>query len=179
MLWAALLCLFIFVGTLLEVPPFSSTMELGETIKSSWEESKADVPVAHAELLSIQKFAETINVPPAQILDILKSKGYTVKDLQQTLGDIAKNNNTSPDRLYEEVKSGGVKPEITTTIEGSGLGKKSLEQICSERALSLEQVLQRLNEKGIEAGPEDKLKDIANKHGLKPIEIFNIIEGQH
>ena len=176
---ATLFCLFIFAATLWDVPPFSSTMRLGEVIKANWEESKADVPVAHAELLSIQEFSEKINVPAEQIVDILKSKGYKIGGPQQTLGDIAKENNTSPDQLYETVKSGGAQPQIPVTIEGSGLGKKSLEEICMERSLSLEVVLRRLEEKGIEAGPEDKLKDIANRHELKPIEIYNIIEGQN
>jgi hypothetical protein len=175
---ASLLCLIIFAGTLWEVPPFSSTMELGEFIKESWEENKADVPTAHAELLSIEEFSTKINLPPEQVFDILKSRGYKVRDLQQTLGDIAEANNTSPDKLYEEVKAAGAKPEVPNTIEGSGLGRKSLEKICTERDLPLDQVLQRLQENGIKANPEDKLKEIANAHGLEPIEIFNIIEGK-
>lgn len=175
---ATLVCLIVFVGTLWEIPPFSSTMELGEYIKESWEESKADVPAAHAELLNIKEFSEKINVPPEQILEILESKGYKVKDLQQTLGDIAKENNTSPDKLYEEVKAGGAKPDVSTSIEGSGLGKKSLEKICAERGLSLDQVLERLRKKGVEPSPDDRLKDVANKLGVTPMEVFNIIEGK-
>ena len=175
---ATLVCLIVFVGTLWEIPPFSSTMDLGEYIKESWEESKADVPAAHAELLNIKEFSEKINVPPEQILEILKSKGHKVKDFQQTLGDIAKENNTSPERLYEEVKAGGVKPDVPTTIEGSGLGKKSLEKICAERGLSLDQVLEKLRQKGVEVSPDDRLKDVANELGVTPVEVFNIIEGK-
>ncbi len=175
---ATLVCLIIFLGTLWEVPPFSSTMDLGEYIKESWGESKADVPVSHAELLNIKEFSEIINVPPEQILEILESKGYKVKDFQQTLGDIAKENNTSPDKLYEEIKTGGVKPDIPATIKGSGLGKKSLEQICAERGLSLDQVLERLRQKGVEASPDDRLSDAAKKLGITPMEVFHIIEGK-
>jgi hypothetical protein len=174
---AAVLSLVILLGTIWDIPPFSTTMNLGERFKESWEESKAEVPIAHAELLSLQDFAEKIKVPLDQAIDALKSKGYTVKDAQQTLGEIAKEHNTSPDQLYEAMKSEGVKPTVPETIEGSGLGRKTLEAICAEKGLSLDEALARLEGNGIEAKASDTLKDIANKHGKMPMDIFNIIEG--
>ena len=175
---AGLLCLFLFLGTLWNIPPFSSTMDLGEHFKQSWEEAKAEVPIAHAELLSLQEFAEKIKVPVDQILHALKSRGYKVKNVQQILGDVAKENRTSPDKLYEVIKSEGVKPSVPDTIEGTGMGKKTLNAICSEKGLSLDDVLARLEQKGIKANPNDKLKDVASKLGKTPMEIFTIIEGK-
>ncbi len=112
MIGATLLCLFIFLGTLWEIPPFSSTMELGEYFKESWEESKVETPVAHGEILSLKEFAEKTHVPIEQVLSALKSKGYTVKNTELSVGEIAKQNKTSPDKLYEALKSGGVKPGV-------------------------------------------------------------------
>ena len=175
---ATVLCLFLFLGTLWNIPPFSSTMDLGEHFKQGWEEAKAEVPIAHAELLSLQEFAEKIKVPVDQILRALKSRGYKVMNVQQTLGEIAKENRTSPDKLYEAIKSEGVKPAVPGTIEGTGMGKKTLNAICSEKGLSIEEVLARLKQKGIEANPNDKLKDVASKLGKTPMEIFTIIEGK-
>lgn len=175
---ATLLCLLLFLGTLWNIPPFSSTMALGEHFKQIWEESRAEVPIAHAELLSLQEFADKIKVPVDQILSALKSKAYKVKNVQQTLGEIAKENGTSPDKLYEAIKSEGVKPAVPSTIEGTGMGKKTLNAICSEKGLSLDKVLARLKQKGIEASPNDRLKDVASKLGKTPMEIFAIIEGK-
>ena len=175
---AALLCLFLFLGTLWNIPPFSSTMDLGEHFKQSWEEAKVEAPIAHAELLSLQEFAEKIKVPVDQILHALKSRGYKVKNVQQMLGDVAKENMTSPDKLYEVIKSEGVKPVVPDTIEGTGMGKKTIDAICSEKGLSLDDVLARLKQKGIKANPNDKLKDVASKLGKTPMEIFTIIEGK-
>ena len=175
---ATVLCLFLFLGTLWNIPPFSSTMDLGEHFKQSWEEAKAEVPIAHAELLSLQEFAEKIKVPVDQILHALKSRGYKVKNVQQILGDVAKENRTSPDKLYEVIKSEGVKPVVPDTIEGTGMGKKTIDAICSEKGLSLDDVLARLKQKGIKANPNDKLKDVASKLGKTPMEIFTIIEGK-
>ena len=175
---ATVLCLFLFLGTLWNIPPFSSTMDLGEHFRQSWEEAKAEVPIAHAELLSLQEFAEKIKVPVDQILHALKSRGYKVKNVQQILGDVAKENRTSPDKLYEVIKSEGVKPVVPDTIEGTGMGKKTIDAICSEKGLSLDDVLARLKQKGIKANPNDKLKDVASKLGKTPMEIFTIIEGK-
>ena len=175
---AAVLSLVIFLGTIWDIPPFSTTMDLGERFKESWEESKAEVPIAHAELMSIQEFAEKTKVPLDQAIDALRSKGYTVQDAQQTLGEIAKEHNTSPDKLYEAMKSEGVKPAIPETIEGSGLGRKTLEKICSEKGLSLDEALSRLKNKGIDAKGSDSLKEIANKYEKTPLDLFTIIKGE-
>lgn len=175
---ATLVCLIVFLATLADMPPFSSIMDLGEYIKDSWEESKADIPMAHGELLSLEEFAAKTQVPVDQILAALKSNGYQVKNVQQTLGEIAKENKTSPDKLYSAIKSKSEKPAVPKTIKGSGLGRKTMEEICSEKGLALNEALSRLKQKGIEASPKDKLKDIAGKIEKTPTEIFAIIEGK-
>ncbi len=175
---ATMISAVVFFGSLWNLPPFGTIMDLGEAIKESWKESKAEMPVAHAELMRLEEFSALIRVPIEQTLSTLKSKGYKVQNAQQTLGDIAKENNTSPDKLYEAIKSGGLKPVVPKTIKGTGLGRKTLESISSEKDISLNEAISRLKQKGIDAGPKDKLKDIANKHGKTPLEIFNIMEGK-
>jgi hypothetical protein len=176
--WAVLLCLFIFLGTLWDIPPFSSTMNLGNYFKDSWEESKVETPIAHGEILSLKEFAEKTNVPVEELLDALKAKGYKVKNVQQTVGEIAKENGVPPSKLYEDMKSGGVKPDVPKLGEGSGMGRKSVEGICSEVGLSLDEALARLKQKGINAKPKDTLKEIATKAKKTPMDIYNIIAGK-
>jgi len=178
MLTAILVSLLVFLFTFWNIPPFSTIMNLGENLKESWEESKVEVPIAHAELMSLQEFSATIQIPPDQALSALKSKGYAVKNVHQTLGEIAKENRTSPDKLYEAIKSGGLKPTVPKTIKGSGLGRKTLETICSEKGISLKQALSRLKQKGIDAKPGDKLNAVASKYEKTPVELFNIIKGK-
>jgi hypothetical protein len=76
------------------------------------------------------------------------------------------------------MKSEGVKPSVPETIEGTGLGRKTLDTICSEKGLSIDEVLSRLKEKGIEAKASDRLKDISGRYDKTPMEIFAIIEGK-
>jgi len=176
---AILINLLLFVATLWNIPPFSTTMNLGDRFKESWEESKAvAAPVRQAQELSLQEFAARIQAPLDQILSALKSKGFEVKNVQQTLEEIAKEYRISPDRLYEAMTSEGVKPSAPQAIEGTGLGRKTLDKICSEKGISLDEVLSRLKEKGIEAEASDRLRDISGRYEKTPMEIFAIIEGK-
>lgn len=178
LLAATFINLVIFMGSVWNVPPFSTIMYLGESAKSGWEESQAEIPIAHAELMRLEEFSALIRVPLDQTLRALKSKGFNVQNAQQTLGEIAKANKTSPDKLYEAIKLSDLKLVIPKTVKGTGLGRKTLEMISSEKGLSLDDVLSRLKKKGIEAKSKDKLNDIANKQGKTPLEIMNILEGK-
>ncbi len=75
-------------------------------------------------------------------------------------------------------KAEGAEPVIPKTIEGTGLGRKTLEAISAEKGFSLDEVISRLRQNRIEAEPADRLKDIANKDNRAPIDIFGIIEGR-
>jgi len=175
---AALLCLFIFIGTLWDIPPFSSTMELGNYFQDSWEESRVPTPVSHGELMSLKEFSEKINVPVEDVLHALKARGYRARDIQETVGGIARENGIAPSELYEVMKAGGVKPDVPKTGEGTGMGRKSVELICSEMGISVDQALAWLKQKGIQAKKNDTLKEIAGKAGKTPMEIYKIMEGK-
>ena len=175
---AILINFLLFVAILWNIPPFSTTMNLGERFKESWEESKAAAaPVRQAQELSLQEFAARIQVPVDQILSTLKSKGLEVKSVQQNLEEIARQNRTSPDKLYEAITSEGVKPSVPQAMQ-SGVGRKTLEMISSEQGLSLDDMLSRLKEKGIKAKASDRLRDISGGYDKTPMEIFAIIEGK-
>jgi hypothetical protein len=175
---AVVVCLVVFLGSIWSIPPFSTTMTIGEHFKEGWEESKATSPVRQAELLSLKDFAEIIKVPVEQITEILKSSGYTFEGIQQTVGGIAKANNVAPNKLYEDIQAGGAEPAPPKAVEGSGMGKKTLKGICEEYGLSLEEVLSRLKKLGIEAKPDDRLKDVATELGKTPLETLNALQGK-
>lgn len=44
--------------------------------------------------------------------------------------------------------------------------------------VSLDDTLSRLNKRGIDAKPGDKLKDLAGKLGVSPLEFLNMIQGK-
>ena len=176
---AILINILLFVATLWNIPPFSTTMNLGAHIKDSWEESIAvAAPARQAQELSLLVFAATIQTPADQILGFLRSMGFEVKDVHQTLEEIAKENRTSPEKLYEVMKSGGVNPSVPSQgiKKGMGMGRKTLDIICSEKSLSIDDALARLKEKGIEAKANDRMRDISDRCQKTPSEILSIFE---
>ncbi|MBN1848908.1 MAG: DUF4405 domain-containing protein [Deltaproteobacteria bacterium] len=176
---AILLNLFIFAATIWEIPPFSTTMNLGDRLKGSWEEEvTAPAPVSQAQDLTIQELASTIQVPVEQILSSLRSRGIEIQDVRKTLGEIAKEHDTSPEKLYDMMKQEGVSPNVPQDIErsGSGMGRKTIEKISSEKGIPLDEALDRLRQNGIDAKASDMLKDISVKYGISSNDIYNRIE---
>jgi len=45
------------------MPPFSSVMSYGESVKNSWSNPSTEPPAPHTELWTVAKFAETTKVP--------------------------------------------------------------------------------------------------------------------
>jgi hypothetical protein len=178
LLAATLVSLGVFLGTLWEIPPFSTTMDIGEKAKNSWEQSLQGPPVPHAERMSVKEFSAIIQASTEEILGALKSKGYRVESAEQTMEEIAENNSVSPSVLFQAVTAAGVKPALPTGIEGTGLGKKTIEMICAEKGFSIDETLSRLKDKGVDAEPGDRLKDLANRMGKKPTDILRIIQGE-
>ncbi|MBN2060671.1 MAG: DUF4405 domain-containing protein [Deltaproteobacteria bacterium] len=174
---ALLVCLIIFMGTLWEIPPFSSTMNLGEYLKESWDEAKADTPIAHGELMSLEEFAETTQISLETILKALDSKGYKITGTKQILAEIAEENNISPSELYEAMKSGGAESKAPQILEGSGFGQKTLSQVCDEYGIPLDMALANLEKTGAKAEQDTKIKDIASSIGKTPVEMIEIIKG--
>jgi hypothetical protein len=117
-------------------------------------------------------------VPEGQITGILKARGYTFDGPQQTVEEIAKANNISPSKLYEDLQAGGANPSPPKTGEGSGMGRKTLKDVAEEQGLPLEEVLSRLKAQGVEAKPDDRLRDLATKLGKTPTETLSVLMGR-
>jgi len=70
------------------------------------------------------------------------------------------------------------KPEVPKVGEGTGMGRKTVELICSEMGIPLDHALAGLRQKGIQVKTNDTLKEIASKVGKTPMDIYNIMEGK-
>lgn len=176
MLGASILALLIFVMTINGITPFSSVMTFGESLKDSWSSASSEPPIPHAEEQSIVKFAETIKIPADKLISQLSSKGIRVENASSTIKEISTQNNIAPSDIYKIVKETSDKP-INIPTEGRGYGRKTIEQICIEQNISTNEGLNRLRAKGIKADKEEKLKDVAARNNLVPVDIANVITG--
>ena len=175
-LGASILAVLIFVLTVSGATPFSSVMTFGESLKDSWSSSSTEPPIPHAEEQSIVKFAETIKIPTTKLISQLSSKGIKIENESSTIKEISVQNNIAPNDIYKIVKETSDKP-ITVLTEGRGYGRKTIEQLCSELKIATTDGLYRLSVKGINADKDEKLKDVAARNQMTPIDIANTITG--
>jgi len=142
---------FIFLlGSIAAVPPFSSVMELSETIKHSWEPETSFAPSPHMELKSLKEIAETLGLSDERAVESLSTEGVEVQSAQDTLKRIAAGNRTSPQRLYLILDKGATPAKGTHSASGEvqipGLGRMTVADVVSRLGLELDQSLVKLSE---------------------------------
>ncbi|MFH1748477.1 MAG: DUF4405 domain-containing protein [Planctomycetota bacterium] len=172
---ALALCGVVAVGTLVELPPFSSLIALSETIKNSWERSSEQAPIPHAELLSLRELAGKAGADLETMLTHLKAKGIVVESPESIVRDLADEHGLTPIQLYNiaigerQPGSGG------QSGGGGGMGRKTLKQFCADEGLDLTVALEQLRAAGLEADAEMTLRDIATRGGLHPSDLLDIL----
>jgi len=186
MVLATLLTVFIFIGVIVNIPPFKTIMVWGESLTESWEKKETSPPIPHAELYSLEKFsAEILDIPLDSTIAILKANKISFDNKDQTIKEIGKSNGKAPSEiflLFGKYKGQVDKERKKSVIiqRGNGIGKKSLQQIGEEYGIPVEEMIRALEKEGFkDITSEDILKDIAGKSGVTPADILKILNNRH
>ena len=179
---AMLLTLIVGVGTYLEIPPMSSVINLGESIKDSAAEKYGEPPYGHAELSSLKLFSKKQDLDLDQAVELLKKAGIQFKDGKETLAAIASVNRLSPQDIYNIIKpavssSGAAERGNFPDSPMPGFGNMTLGAICSQYNLMFPVIRRGLEEKGVNADAEMTIKEIAAANEKDPMAIFEDIHG--
>ncbi len=179
---ALVLTLLVAFGTYFMVPPLSTIINFGESIKDSASEKYGEPPYGHAELSSLKLFSKKVQIDLVKGKELLSNAGIKVKDDKQSIGDIARANAKTPKQIYEIMKPAAVKPAPGQTAAfpdspPPGFGKKVLAEICAEYNLHIPDVLHALDKQGIKGTAEKTVKEVAADNDANPIQIFEIIQG--
>jgi len=171
-----LLTIAIFVLTLWNVPPFSTIMDIGEYFTESWESEQTEPPIPHAEELSIEELAKTVQLPIQQIIQNLKEQNIEATP-EMIIKDVAKKNDLTPSELFEKMNVEPVqKQETSTSLVGKGYGRMTIADICKDLNIPLQVALERLEQCNIKAEGQMILRDLANEHDKNTIDLLNIIQ---
>ncbi|NTW54101.1 MAG: DUF4405 domain-containing protein [Chlorobaculum sp.] len=171
---SVILFVVLAVGTFWHLPPFEQIIALGERASASWERKTGAPPVPHAETLSLDELGKLpqVSIPGAEIVKRLRTAGLKVRDTKQTLLEIASENGSEVQRLYDIIvpvkRSGGLG-------EGGGWGRKTLVEAAEACGVAPLAMQQALKQQGIEATPDERLSEIASKNGLKMPELIQRI----
>jgi hypothetical protein len=175
---STLLMVLVMVGTIAGTPPFASVKQAKESIRNIWEEPAAEPPTPHMEELTLAELAERLNLQPGDVLQKLEFDPADIENLGVTLKEIAERRGLSPNEIYRQLR-----PADHPTAEISGVGKagpgwgsKTLAQAAEELGMTSEDALEILQTKEIGASPQDTIRSIATKHGVRPIEIINALK---
>ncbi len=168
--------LIFFVMVIYDFVPFKSVMDFGDQLKESWSNDSNEPPIPHAEDLLLTEFSSAIKIPVDEIKKRLGSENIIVPSEDISVKEIAELNNISPNRIYNLLKRTGNNSNAAAG-EGRGYGRKSIKEICIENEINVETALANLKLEGIDAGPDDKLKDLSLKHNMMPVEVANIALG--
>lgn len=174
------LCLIVIcvVGAYVQVPPFSTIMELNSQIKETAAKKYGEPPYGHAELSSIQSFARHIGIDLRVATKSLNEAGYTVENDTQSLKQVAIANGVSPQKIYLAM----IKPSATSgevkrlpRKPGQGMGKLTLRELCDNHGLDMEFVISSLKEANISSQAEMTMKQIGELNGLGPMDVYKKI----
>jgi hypothetical protein len=185
---SSLIFVWIVVSGIWALPPLSYVTDLGETIKNAWVDSpELEPPFGHAELVSLKTFCRKQRIPLDKAMSQLRKAGFAVTSPNDTLVKIADSRGTSGMAVYRVIKKlepepSAVKPEagwtpekIEETFAGTGVGRRTVGDIIKEHGLDREAAFRRLKERGIKAGDDQKLKELADEHDATSIEILTVI----
>ncbi len=160
----------VMIATVSGLPPFSSIMNLSEKIKSAWTVNKTPPPIPHLELLSLRACCHKFQFSLKKALAKLEAAGIEYESPDQTLKEIAQQNHTSPQHIFSLIQQ-------VTSMPLAGYGRMSLKEVCEKLHILISEALARLETKGITANPQDSLREIGQRVGLRPVEIVEIIKG--
>jgi hypothetical protein len=183
---AGLLALFLVFGAALEIPPLNSLLNFNASVKDSWIVEEAyEPPFGHAEMLSLKGFAKKQGIDISGAVETLQSQGIKVVSVDDAMEKIAQDNATSPMELYRIIKhlekasdDTGEAVYTTEMIEerfaGTGIGQKTLVQVCEQLGLDYSIARKRLGQKGIKIGAGEKIKDSAERYDMNPLDLLKI-----
>ena len=174
-LFAAALSIFITMATIFNIEPFKTIIKWNDDIKNYWAvQAQAQPPIPHAEDLTVIRFCEQFNISLESFAQKSKLKGWIFENDDEKIKDIARRNNISPAEIYSAMNKTDVVNQ-NGQEQGSGWGRKSMQDICNELNLDVNIVLKNLKANGIDASKGDYIKNIAYQNNLKPIDIVNMI----
>lgn len=164
------------VGTLLESAPFRYVTEVSDRARAYWDGRSDPAPYPHAETSTLAEFAQQTQIPVETLQARLKDLGADANDPTQTWGSVAAQLGLTPAELTEKAQvrvpaarggagSGG----------GSGMGRQTLRQACLAQGSDVHLVIKTLEARGWNVSQDEAIRTIAERTGLRPMEILEII----
>lgn len=171
-LWASLITFIIFFGTLFNIPPFKTVMDLGDYLSGLWERNEFNAPYPHTDRLTLNELSERI--PLFYVDDAIKRlgrAGVIVEDPEQSLAEIGIHNSIPPVRVFELAGA-----DSLLSLEPRTPAKLTLREASELMDLSMEEALYLLNQQGFAAAEDVLMLDLAKKYKTTPGKLILVLK---
>ncbi len=169
---------FICLGSYFNLPPMKQFLELNQAIKGSYVKEYGNPPFGHAELVPIETLARFLGKDPSAFVSALQQAGIKVKSPRQSLKELSKATGRSPAQLFDIAMKSLIKSghEVSLpAVPPPGTGKMTISDMARSYHISAELLLKRLKDSGITASSDESIKEIAQKRGMTPQEVYAIL----
>lgn len=160
---AGLITLFIFMGTLWNLPIFSSIIDFRQQAKHGWETNS---PTGFGQ--GKGRWADRASSRRGNSPNLHYSR--------ERKDNVVSSHDAENVSKYESFEYGR-DSNINKRIRGKGLGRKTVEMICVEGGVSTEEGLLRLSEKGIQTNAGERVRDLAKRLGSRPNDVVLFLTG--
>jgi len=174
--------IILVAGTIYNVPPFGSIVELSGSLKAMWIKSPSqEPPYGHAERSKLRVLAKKTGIDPEAAMVALRERGIEVSGDDEIFEDIAKRHGKNPMELFglisylipkEEEQVKWTPRMVEERFEGTGIGNKELRWIMEDLGVDKSVWVPRLAGAGINAMSEETIRKTAKRNNMKPIEVL-------
>lgn len=102
--YATIFFVVVIAGTVSEIPPFSTVIDLADPIRESFDHVEKRSVVPHAEQIPLDILAKILETDTQIILKKLKEAGYRNVSARHNLETLAEDYDTTPLQLYEIIQ---------------------------------------------------------------------------
>jgi hypothetical protein len=177
----------IVVMSIFHIPPVSWVFDLNQSLKDSWVTSpELEPPFGHAEEVSLAGISRRMGLDLEQGVAALQREGFDFNGPQDSLEKIALANNVTPMDVYAVIRkyekqrepvpaSGMTVEDVEARYAGTGLGRKTLAEVCKSIEIGVTRCVDRLSMKGFNMATDEKLKQVAERYEINPIDILKML----
>jgi len=180
MVVSVLITTFVTIGTLFGLPPMQQVIDLGASIKDAAVETYGNPPYGHAELSPLKKYCGFLVFDCNEALAALKKDGYGDITLQSKIVDIAASKGVSPQQVLNDIRAalGGDPFAALPASPPEGTGRLKFTDLCASFGLPVDEAIAKLATQSIVADKAMSMKEIAQKNGLSPKEIYSALRSK-
>ena len=174
---ALAVCIIFSLGTFFKIPPFSTILTISTHFKDKAALKYGEPPYGHAELSTLKNFTKKVELDLKESLEKLNKAGLKGISPEHTLAEIAKLNGVTPKEIFDKINpvENDIAKKGLPKLAPSGVGKKTLQEMCLEYGLEFIEVQKFLADNGYTANTDSTIKTLGAESGHNPHDIYDLL----